>query len=243
MWSRPRQDHGLDFLEYNNTTWNAGDFEFCCREETRQGEIKQISFTFSRRFNPKEEQKQTVKANNIHNTQCSFSGTVCDVYQVFTRRYNSSSGGLSTFTVADFDKCLSTPCALQTNVTVKLKRLISASVDCGQRPLISVAFGARRSSLLTARCWRLSAQSISRDWRTKRFRSFESRPRRETNCPPRWASRCFTETPTLCFAFWVLFKDASTSDDRLWRASSAPFYKGGAWGEVMQGFITVEIKC
>lgn len=169
-----------------------------------------------------------IQINLQKRNKSSFSDTVSDVYQVFTRRSNSLHGGLSTLTAADFDKCLSTPRALQTNVTLKLKRLISASVDCGQRPLISVAFGARRLSLLTARCWRLSAQSISRDWRTKRFRSFESRPRLETNCPPRWASRCFTETPTLCFAFWVLFKNASTSDDRLWRPSSAPFYKGGA---------------
>lgn len=53
-----------------------------------------------------------------------------DVYRVFT------GAGLSTLTAVDFDKCLSTPHALQTNVTFKLKRLISASVDCGQRPLI-----------------------------------------------------------------------------------------------------------
>ncbi len=58
-----------------------------------------------------------------------------------------TGAGLSTLTVVDIDKCLSTPRALQTNVTLKLKHLISASVDCEQRPLISVAFRARRLSV------------------------------------------------------------------------------------------------
>lgn len=75
----------------------------------------------------------------------------------------------------------STP-AKETNATFKQKYLISAFGDLQQISLINGGL-PRSVSLLRTRWSPPSTQSIKCDWRKKRFKNFESHPRRKSNYP------------------------------------------------------------
>lgn len=107
-------------------------------------------------------------------------------------------------TALDFDEYLSRPRGFQTNVTLKPRRLISAHVDGGQRSLIKSVFGARQLSVLTARCRRprLNPSAVIEE---RKGSGVLSRAHDQRVIARR--GRRFTETPTLCFAFWVLFEN------------------------------------